>query len=177
MTMKIKTLVPALLSCLIAASAQAQSTSVAKEALGYRNMVVKLGDSVADCNLTDTNPLQTRLADKLAAIGITKGDDFYSTAELRVSAEKFGGVVPHCSTLVELVFVFPLGKDNFVTGDERLKKIIDRMKVIPVIVYKSARFGVQPQAQPSSGGKSTATEEAVLTAIDALVDTLEAKRQ
>ena len=41
MTMKMKALVPALLGYLIAASAQTQSTSVAKEISGYRNMAVK----------------------------------------------------------------------------------------------------------------------------------------
>ena len=68
MTMKMKTLVLALFGCLIAASAQAQSTSVAKEITGYRNIAVKLGDAAADCNLTDTSPLQAQLSDKLAAI-------------------------------------------------------------------------------------------------------------
>jgi hypothetical protein len=177
MTMKMKALLPALLGCLIAASAQAQSTGVAKEIQGYRNMAVKLGDTASTCNLTDTSPLQTRLTDQLAAIGITQTDESYATVELRVTAQKFGGVVDYCSTMVELAFVFPLGSDNFVTGDERLKAVIDRMKVIPIIFYKSARIGVQPQVQPTAGGKSTATAEAMLVAIDALVDTLKAKRQ
>ena len=174
--MKIKVLIAALLGCLIAASAQAQSTSVAKEISGYRNIAVKLGDTAPDCNLTDASPLQTQLSDKLAAIGISQADNLYANVELRVSAVKFGGVIAHCSTLVELVFSSAFTKDNFVTGDERLRKIIDRLEVIPIILYKSARFGVQPQTQPSSGGKSTATEEAVLTAIEALVDTLKTQR-
>jgi len=177
MTMKMKALVPALLGCLIAAGAQAQSMSVAKEISGYRNVVVKLGGKASDCNLTDTNLLQTQLSDQLAAIGITQSDDYYANVELRVTASKFGGVLAHCATMVELVFLATLGKDNFVTSDKRLKESIDRMKVIPIIFYKSARLGVQPQTEPSSGGKSTDTEKAVLAAIDALVDTLKARRQ
>ena len=177
MTMKMKALVPALLGCLIAASAQAQTTGVAKEIQGYRNVAVKLGDTASGCNLTDTSPLQTQLADQLAAIGITQTDESYTTVELRVTAQKFGGLLAHCATMVELVFSAALGKDNIVTGDKRLKESIDRMKVIPIIFYKSARLGVQPQTEPASGGKSTDTQKAVLTAIDDLVDTLKANRQ
>ena len=176
MTMKMKALVPALLGCLIAASAQAQTTSVAKEIQGYRDIAVKLGDTASGCNLTDTSPLQTKLADNLAAIGIIQVDDLYASVELRVTAQKFGGITAHCATMVELVFSAALGSDNIVTGDKRLKAAIDRIKVIPIIIYKSARIGVQPQVQPSSGGKSTATEEAVLTAIDEVVHTLKASR-
>lgn len=175
--MKMKVLVPALLGCLIAAGAQAQSTSVPKEISGYRNMVVKLGRTAPDCNLKDTNLLQTQLSDELAAIGITQTDDFYANVELRVTAQKFGGILAHCATLVELVFLATIGKDNFVTSDKRLKESIDRMKLIPIILYKEARIGVQPQIEPASGGVSTNTEKAVLAAIDVLVASLKARRQ
>jgi hypothetical protein len=177
MTMKMQVLVPALLGCLIAAGAQAQSTSVPKEISGYRNMVVKLGRTAPDCNLKDTNLLQTQLSDELAAIGITQTDDFYANVELRVTAQKFGGILAHCATLVELVFLATIGKDNFVTSDKRLKESIDRLKVIPIIFYKEGRMGVQPQIEPTSGGVSTNTEKAVLAAIDGLVASLKAKRQ
>ncbi len=175
--MKMKALVPALLGCLIAAGAQAQSTSVPNEITGYRNMTVNLGKTAPDCNLKNADLLKTQLSDKLASIGITETADSYAGVELLVTARKFGGITAHCVTLVELVFVGAIGKDNFVTGDKRLRAAIDRMKVVPIIFYKQSSMGVQPQTQPSSGGESDATEKAVLTMIDQLVSNLKAKRQ
>jgi hypothetical protein len=76
-----------------------------------------------------------------------------------------------------LFFNAVLGKDNLVTSDERLKAAIDRMKVIPIVLYEDGQIGVQPQTQPSSGGKSTDTQKAVQTAIGELVDRFKSKRQ
>ena len=175
--MTMKALVPALLGCLIAAGAQAQSTAIPKEIMNYRNVAVKIAGTPSKCNLTDANLLKTQLSDKLAGIGITQTDDSYAGVELLVTTQKFAGVTAHCATMVELVFVGAIGKDNFVTSDESLKAAIDRMKVVPVIFYKEGRMAVQPQTQPASGGESKDTEKAVLTMIDNLVDSLKAKRQ
>lgn len=175
--MTLKAIVPTLLGCLIAAGAQAQSTSVPQEITSYRNLVVKMAGTPSKCNLTDTALLQTQLAGKLAAIGITQRDQSYAGVELLVTTQKFAGVTPHCATLVELAFVGAIGKDNFVTSDEALKSAIDRMKVVPVIFYKEGRMAVQPQIEGSAGQESKDTEKAVLTMIDTLVDSLKAKRE
>lgn len=144
MSMKMKALVPALLGCLIAAGAQAQSTSVPKEIRGYRNMVVKFSEKASECNLKDTGLFQTRLSDQLAGIGITQTDDTYASVQLLVTAQKFGGITAHCATLVELVFIAAIGADNLVTGDERLKTAIDRLKVIPVAYIGGSDRGTAP---------------------------------
>jgi len=175
--MKLKVLLGALLGCTAAVGVQAQTTDVSKEITGYRNMTVTMAGTPSDCNLKDTNLLKTQLSDKLSGIGITQKDQSYAGVELLITAQKFGGPIGHCATMVELVFVGAIGKDNFVTGDEQLKAAIDRMKVVPVVFYKDGRMGVQAQTQPSSGGESMTTEKAVLRMIDDLVENLKAKRQ
>lgn len=162
--------------CLVAAAAQAQQPGVPEEIIGYRNMSVNLSEDADDCNLTDPDMFREKLTDGLAEIGINQTNEAYSNVELRITAARFGGVLPHCVTSVELFFRFPIGSANFVTSDERLKATIVRMKVIPVIIYEDGQIGVQPQEEPASGGESTVSQEAVLDAIGLLVDRLAERR-
>lgn len=177
MIMKANVLLSGLLGCVFAAGAQAQTAGIPQEITSYRNLSVKMAGTPSKCNLTDTALIETQLSDKLAAIGITQNDQSYAGVELLVTTQKFAGVTAHCATLVELVFVGAIGKDNFVTSDEALKAAIDRMKVVPVIFYKEGRMAVQPQIEGSAGQESKDTEKAVLTMLDTLVDNLKAKRQ
>lgn len=172
-----KRLFPILLACLVATGAAAQQASVPQEILGYKNLSVSFSKHVGDCNLKDAALFANRLEDKLAGIGITRRDDVYSTANLGISAQRFGGVTGHCVTLVELTFRSALGKENIVTSDERVMRAVERLGVIPLILYKDGEFAIQPQAQPVAGGESTTSREAALEMIDDLVGRLAAKRR
>lgn len=172
----VKALAPAIVGCLITVGAHAQEAGVPGEIVGYRNMIVVLSETAGECNLTDTNMFRQRLADRLAEIGINPMDDVYANVELRITAKRFGGVIRHCVTSTELFFKFPIGSANFVTSDEQLKATIDRMNLVQVIIYEDGQIGVQPQTEPSSGGPSTDSQKAVLSAIDAMVERLAARR-
>lgn len=163
-----------LISCLISTGAAAQQGGVAEELNGYRNLAVNFSKHAGDCNLKDPGLFEGRLKDKLAEIGIEQRDDVYAMARLGISAQKFGA---HCVTMVELSFHGNLGKDNIVTSDQNLKAAVDRLGVIPLIIYKDGEFAVQPQAQPAAGGESTTSREAALGMIEDMVDRLKAKRQ
>ena len=169
-----KALLGALLGCLVATGAAAQQSNVAKEIIGYRDLSVAFSKSAADCNLQKADLYKAHLSDKLAEIGITQTTESYAGVSLLVSGQKFG---VECVTLVEMVFEAAVGKDNFVTSDERLKAAIDRMEVVPIIFYQDGRMAVQPQAQPSAGGETTTSQKAALAMIDELVASLKAKRQ
>ena len=170
--------VPVLACCLFSAGAFAQTaTSVPEEITGYRNMAVSFSKSASDCNLTNADLFKAHLSEKLAGIGISQTADSYSGVSLLISGQRFGAIGGHCVTLVELVFEGAIGKDNFVTSDERLKATIDRLGVIPVIFYKEGRMAVQPQAEPAAGGESKPSEQAALAMIDEMVESLKAKRQ
>jgi hypothetical protein len=177
MNTTLKALLPALVGGVIASGAQAQMTNVPQEITGYRNIIVNMSETAPQCNLTDPEMFRKELADKLSAIGVDQSDDSYSNVELRVTAKSFGFLTNHCVTSVEMFFEAALSNDNLVTSDENLKAAIDRMKVIPIILYEDGQIGVQPQTQPSSGGKSTDTQKAVATAIGELVDRFKSRRQ
>ncbi len=171
-----KRLFPILLGCVISTGAYAQQDSVPKEILGYKDLSVSFSKSAGDCNLKDATVFTSHLKDKLAGIGIEQRDDVYNAVNLGVSAQRFGVVGGHCVTLVELTFHVALSKDNIVTSDVRVKSAVDRLGVIPLILYKDGEFAVQPQAQPAAGGESTTSREAALKMIENLVDRLKAKR-
>lgn len=164
--------------CLISTGALAQTqSSIPEEITGYRDMVVSLSKDAGDCNLNDSKVFEARLSDKLAGIGVSQTDDSYARVTLMVTGQKFGGMLGHCVTLVELAFEGVIGKDNFVTSDERLKATIDRLGVIPVIFYEDGRLSIQPQTEPAAGGASRTSEKAALAMIDQLVESLEGKRK
>lgn len=163
-----------LLGCVISTGAAAQESGVAKELAGYRDVSVAFSESAGDCNLKDSGLFANQLKDKLAEIGIKQRDDVYSVARLGISAQKFG---VECVTLVELTFEGKLSKDNIVTSDERVKATVDRLGIIPLVIYKDGEFAVQPQSQPAAGGESTTSQEAALGMIEDLVDRLKARRQ
>ncbi len=171
-----KRLLPILLGCVISTGATAQQDSVPKEILGYKDLSVSFSKGAGDCNLTDATVFADRLKDKLAGIGIERRDDVYGTVNLGISAQRFGAVTGHCVTLVELTFRGALGKDNIVTSDQRIKRAVERLGVIPLILYKDGEFAVQPQSQPAAGGKSTTSQQAALKMIDNLVERLKAQR-
>lgn len=166
-----------LLGCVIPGGALAQQDSVAKELVGYRDLTVAFSEHAKDCNLDDAGLFESSLKDKLAGAGIVQRDDVYSVAKLGISAQKFGAIGGHCVTMVELTFEGQLGKDNIVTSDKRVMAAIDRLGVIPLVVYKDGMFAVQPQSQPAAGGESTTSQEAALGMIEDLVDRLKARRQ
>lgn len=167
-------ILPALLGCLLAAGAQAQMSNVPKEITGYNEMAVTFSKEASKCNLEDADLFKAHLSDKLAAIGLRRSAESYAGVNLRITGQKFGF---ECVTMVELTFEGAIGKDNFVTSDERLKAAVDRLGVIPVIFYEEGRIAVQPQAQPAAGGESKTSEKAALAMIDDLVASLKAKRQ
>lgn len=172
-----KRLFPVLLGCVISTGVYAQQDSVPKEILGYKDLSVSFSKSAGDCNLKDATVFADRLKDKLAGIGIAQRDDVYNAVNLGVSAQRFGVVGGHCVTLVELSFHAALGKDNIVTSDARVKNAVDRLGVIPLVLYKDGEFAVQPQTQPAAGGESTTSRQAALKMIDDLVSRLKAQRQ
>lgn len=164
--------------CLLSTGAFAQTqSSIPEEITGYRDMVVSLSKDAGDCNLNDAELFEAHLSEKLAGIGVSQTDESYARVNLLITGQKFGGVLGHCVTLVELAFEGAIGKDNFVTSDERLKATIDRLGVIPVIFYEDGRLSVQPQTEPAAGGASRTSEKAALTMIDELVESLKAKKQ
>ena len=173
-----KGLFAVLLGLMISSGAYAQQTTVAKEITGYKDIMVAFSESAGDCNLKEAEVFKSHLKEKLAEIGIVQRDDLYSVVTLGISGQRFGAIGGHCVTNVEMTFLASLSNKNIVSSDERLKVVMDRLKVIPITFYKDAAFSVQAQVQSSNTGEpSKASEEAALGIIDGIVERLKAKRQ
>jgi hypothetical protein len=170
-------LAPLLLACVISTGAYAQESSITKEISGYRGINVSFSENAQKCNLKDAKLFEDHLRTKLAGIGVTQREDLYSYVDLLISGQKFGIIGGHCVTEVRMNFYAVLTPANIVTSDERLKSTLDKLERIPVTYYQDGRLGVQPQDQPSGGGESTTSQEAVLKMIENLVESLKSKRQ
>jgi hypothetical protein len=173
-----KRIVLALACCALSTGAWAQAqTSVPKEITGYKTILVSFSEGAKKCNLEDPAAYSARLKEQLAGIGIRQNDQSLVVATLGVSGRRFGVMGGHCVSLVELAFNANLSKDNIVTDNEAVRRSIDKLGVFPITFYSNGMFGVQPQAEPSAGGQSTKSREAILGMIDDLVARLKEKRQ
>jgi hypothetical protein len=168
-------LILALACCALSTGAWAQTqTSVPNEITGYKTILVSFSEGAKKCNLEDPAAYSARLSDKLGAIGIQQSDESLLVATLGVSGKKFG---VNCVSMVELRFNAALGKENIVTDNQNVRRVVDKLGVFPITLYSNGMFGVQPQAEPSAGGESTESKKAILGMIDDLVESLKKKRQ
>lgn len=171
-------IVLALACCVFSTSAWAQGqTSVPREITGYKTILVSFSAGARKCKLEDPAAYSQRLKEQLAGIGITQNDQSLVVATLGVSGKRFGMMGGNCVSLVELKFNANLSKDNIVTDNQAVRQAVDKLGVFPITFYSNGMFGVQPQAEPSAGGDSTRSKEAVLGMIDMLVERLEEKRK
>ncbi len=166
-----------LFACVISTGAYAQDSTIAKEITGYRDINVSFSKNAEKCNLKDADLFKDHLRAKFAEIGVTQREDLYSYVNLIISGQKFGLIGGQCVTEVRLNFYAVLTPDNIVTSDDRLKNTLNKLERIPLTYYQDGQFGVQPQVQPSAGGESTRSQEAVLGMIENLVKNLKAKRE
>ena len=171
-------IVLALACCVLSSSAWAQGqTSVPREITGYKTILVSFSEGARRCKLEDPAAYSARLKEKLAGIGIKQNDQSITVAVLGVSGKRFGMLGGQCVSLVELKFNATLSKDNIVTDNAAVRRSVDKLGVFPITFYSNGMFGVQPQTEPSAGGDSTRSMEAVLGMIDMLVERLKEKRQ
>lgn len=165
--------------CVFTTGAFAQ-TSIPKEIVGYNKIAVTFSEDAKKCNLEDPTAYKMRLGEKLAGIGIKQNDQSVMTASLVVSGQKFGATGGYCVSLVELSFQTALSKDNIVTGDKNVRRAVDKIGIIPIIVYERGMMAVQPQTEPANMDKdprSTRSKRAALKMIDGLVGRLDSDRK
>jgi hypothetical protein len=138
---------------------------------------VSFSEGARKCNLEDAAAYEARLSEQLADIGIPQNDQSLLVATLGVSGKRFGIIGGHCVSMVELKFNAALSKENIVTDNQNVRQAVDKLGVFPITLYSNGMFGVQPQSEPSAGGPTTQSKEAILGMIDDLVARLKEKRQ
>lgn len=167
-----RTLATAALSATLAAAlpAAAPAETVSDEISGYRQIYVNFNDSAGTCNLTDDKMFADRLAEKLLEIGVNRYDGAGLDANLGISANAQGTLSTSCAWHVQLSFIAVLPAEAIQTSAPSLRAALDRLGDIPVMIYRRGRFGSVALSQPARGGPSVTAQEAVLTAIDTLVE-------
>jgi hypothetical protein len=93
-----------------------------------------------------------------------------------ISGTAFGTLSTSCALHTELTFSVVLRADNIVTQDPDVRAAIDRLQVIPVIVYKAGRFGTVALSEPAAGGPSTTAQKRVIQDIDHMIGEIAGKR-
>ena len=162
-----RTVFLAALIALFATSAQA--TNLPKEVWAFRDVTVSFSKNAGNCNITDPDVYANRLREGLGGIGIKENPDVALVAHLAISANGIGPLNTQCTSQVNMSFQTVLRADNIVTDNERQRRIVDRLGVIPITVYQIGMFGVQSMSEPTAGGKSMKAHEAVLQMIDKMI--------
>ncbi len=161
----------------LAVPATGFAQSVPQEIRDVREITVTFSENAHKCNLTDGKMIAERVRDRLIEIGIPQRQNSDVFVVLGVSGVKFGMLGGNCATNAQLTFQTILRAENIVTDDPEVRAAIDRLGQFPVVLWERGIFGVQPQTQPSAGGPSVTSRDAVLKAIDDMVATFAEARQ
>lgn len=138
----------------------------------YNKVLVRFSETANKCNLTDTSLFEKHTEVGLAKLGLKKSEESRIVAVVNVAANGFGMLNSQCSTTVSLNLQTTLHGSQIVTENPEARKILDYVGDFPISLYRFGMFGVQAQSQPSAGGKSTATRDAVLLMIDEILENL-----
>lgn len=162
-----------LAACLVAAPAAAQTTSVPKEIVGFKDINIYLVGNAAKCNIKDTKKLASNLKDRLGAIGIKQDPGSVINVSLRVAGDRFGVLSVLCNYSVNLGFEAWLASSNIVNIPPRAKAAIDRLKVLPITLWQGSAFGVTTLKQsmnPDAPGGEDQAEQAAMKGTNSLVE-------
>lgn len=157
-----------MLATFVAGGAQAQS--VAGEIEIYKRVSVNFSASAARCELTDGSIFESYLSDKLSGAGVKQADESAMVANLGISAQPFGLVGRQCAYYTELSFATGLPAENVVTNSARVRSALDRLKVVPITIYKVGFFGTRSRADAPAGGEGGSMEDAFKKTIDLMID-------
>ena len=67
--------------------------------------------------------------------------------------------------------------ENIVADSQAVRCAVDRLPVLPIMLYDIGSIGVQPQTEPDQGCPSVSSRDAILEVIDKLVERFDADRK
>ncbi len=167
-------------ACFFATSAVAQNTSVHKEIVGFKGISVNLIGNIKKCNVTDTKNLVNNLQDRLGEIGIKQDPESVVNVTLRVAGGRFGAASVLCNYSVNLDFQTWLSSKNIVNVPPRARAALDRMKVLPIVLWSGTTFGVTTipeKMNPDKPGGQDQAEQAAIKGTTLLVKRFEELRK
>ncbi len=162
---------------LVTQGATALAQSVPQEITGYRAIDVTFSANAHKCNLKDSEMFTARLRDRLSEIGIEHSDQSIVVARIGVTGFRYGLLGGTCASQTQLTFQTVLRAENIVTDNPAVRRAVDRLQVLPIILYDIGSIGVQPQTEPDQGGPSVTSRDAVFEMIDSLVERFDQDRK
>ncbi len=161
----------------IMCSMPATAANLLKELVAYEKVIVQFSDTAGECNLGDQKIFKKHVNAGLANLGLNRSPDSRIVAVLNVAAKGFGVLNSQCATTVSLNLQTTLHGSQIITENPEARKVLDYVGDFPISIFRSGMFGVQAQSEPSAGGKSTATRDAVIDMTDQILKKLEGMRQ
>lgn len=161
-----------LAAILFATSASAQSSSVPKEIVGFKNINVVLVGNAAKCNIKDTKRIARSISDKLGSIGIKQDPKRVVQVSVRIAGDRFGVLSVLCNYSVNVSFEAALASNQIVNVPPSARKAIDRLKVLPIILWQANAFGVttlKENMNPDAPGGAKQAEDAAIKGANALL--------
>lgn len=142
----------------------------------YKTVKVNFNKTADKCNLTDGKIFAERVEQGVLKSGFQKDPESRMIVLLNVASNSFGLLGTQCATTVSLNLQTYLKGEEVVTENPEARLILDRFIEFPISVYRTGMFGVQAQEEPSAGGKSTASRDAVFVMIDKIMEDLNKAR-
>jgi hypothetical protein len=146
--------------------APAHAGSVTKEIIAYDGITVGFSEQAAKCNLTDGAVLKDYVAGKLDDLLIKENPNSIIHIVLSVSGTNLGLLNTQCATHADLRFETRLRAENIVTDNPAVRRAVDNLGEIPVVLWSRGAFGVTPLPQPQEGGPSVEAYKSIEDHID-----------
>lgn len=144
--------------------------------LNYKEVKVNFSETADKCNLSQATLFEDRLEQGILKSGFQKNPESRMIVLLNVAANSFGILGSQCATTVSLNMQTYLKGQEVITENPEVQVVLDKYVEFPISVYRSGMFGVQAQDEPSAGGKSTSSRDAVLVMIDKIIEDLNKAR-
>lgn len=160
---------------LISTSAASADELVAELKL-YKDVKINFNKTADKCNLSEGTIFAERVEQGILKSGFQKSPDSRMVVLLNIAANSFGLLGTQCATTVSLNLQTYLKGQEVVTENPEARIVLDKFEEFPISVYRSGMFGVQAQEEPSAGGKSTASRDAVFVMIDKIMEDLNEAR-
>lgn len=156
--------------------ATAYAGDVTKEIVAYNGITVGFSENAAKCNLTDKAILADYLGGKLDELRIKDNPNSIVHVVLSVSGTTLGLLGTQCATHTDLRFETRLRSENIVTDSETVRRAVDRLGELPIVLWSRGAFRVTSLPQPEGGGPSLKAYDAIKENLDLILERFKEQR-
>jgi hypothetical protein len=166
----------AIVFAIVISTSTASADELVAELNLYKEVRINFNKTAEKCNLSDAKVFADRVEQGIQKSGFQKNPESRMIVLLNIAGNSFGILGTQCATTVSLNLQTYLKGQEVVTENPEARIVLDKFEEFPISVYRSGMFGVQALEEPSAGGKSTASRDAVLVMIDKIMEDLDKAR-